>query len=124
MKVKPQILAAGLIVIHLGTAVGWAQNFGAPLDTYFRLEWEVGQSKSGPPTITGYIYNDRRIRALNVRLLVEELDGFGRVVSKTIGYVDGDVPAQGRAYFTVPVRSAAATYRVTVDSFDWGYRGS
>ena len=109
-------------VMSVGGA-GWAQNFGAPLDSFFRLEWEVAKGWRGRPAVTGYIHNDHGLRADNVRLLVEELDASGRTVSRTIGYVVGDVPAHGRAFFEIPVPTAGASYRVTVHSFDWKLGG-
>jgi hypothetical protein len=53
---------------------------------------------------------------------VEALDGSGRVVGSTTGYVMGDVPPSSRSYFEIKAPAKAATYRVTIDSFDWrGY---
>lgn len=49
----------GLAGSMLGPSVTWAQNFGAPLDSFFRLEWEAGQTRTGQREITGYLYNDR-----------------------------------------------------------------
>ncbi len=107
------------VAVMSGAGAGWAQSFGAPLDRYFRLEWEVAKGRHGRPAVTGYIYNDRGITAGDVRLLIEELDTSGRAVGHTIGYVNGDVPPRGRAFFEIPVPTAGATYRVTVHSFDW-----
>ena len=113
------VAAVTAAAVMSGVGAGWAQNFGAPLDRFFRLEWEVAKGRQGRPAVIGYIYNDRGLRADNVRLLVEELDASGRAVGSTIGYVNGDLPARGRAFFEVPVPTAGATYRVTVHSFDW-----
>ena len=111
-------VTAVLVALILGTGAAWAQNFGAPVDRYFRLEWEVERAKGGNPRITGYLYNDRAVWAVNVRLLVGALDASDRMVSKTRGYVN-DVPPDGRAYFEVAVPSGGATYRVSVESFNW-----
>ncbi|MBI3029188.1 MAG: hypothetical protein HYY64_06730 [Candidatus Rokubacteria bacterium] len=97
-----KILAAMLGAVILGTSVGWAQNFGAPLDRFFRLEWEAEQTRTGQRVVTGYVYNDHGLWADNVRLLVEVLDPAGRMVAKTTGSVNGWVPPKGRAYFWVP----------------------
>jgi hypothetical protein len=57
-----------------------------------------------------------------VRLLVQALDGTGAVIGSTTGYVSGDVPPGSRSYFEVRGPVKAASYRVTIDSFDWrGY---
>ena len=47
-------------------------------------------------------------------LLLEGLDGSGRTVAKTTTWV----PPNNRAFFEVPVPTAAA-YQVSVQSFDW-----
>lgn len=111
-------VTAVLAALILGAASAWAQNFGTPVDHYFRLEWEVGRAKDGSPRITGYLYNDRVMWAVNVRVLVEALDTSGRTVSKTRDYVN-DIPPEGRSYFDVTVPSGGASYRVSVEFFDW-----
>ena len=85
---------------------------------------EAGQTRSGRPTITGYVHNSYGHWAGNVRLEVEALDASGQVIGRTQGYVDGDVPAFGRGYFEVRLPQAAASYRVMVVSLDWRQRGS
>jgi len=82
------------------------------LDRYFKLEW----SRTGQK-VDGYVYNTGNRRAAHMILLVEGLDGAGRLVTKTTTWVR-DVPPNNRAYFQVPVPTAAA-YRVSVQSFDW-----
>ena len=110
-------VAVVLGVLILGAGAASAQNFGAPVDRYLRLEWEVEQAKKGP-RITGYVYNDRGLWALNVQLLVEAQDAAGRTVSQTRGYVGWNVPPMGRASFEVAVPPGTA-YRVRIESFDW-----
>lgn len=111
-------VTAVLAALILGVASAWAQNFGAPVDHYLRLTWEMERPEGSSPRITGYLYNDRGLWATNVQLLVEAVDASGRTVAKTRGYVN-DVPPQGRAYFEVAAPAAAATYRVSVEFFDW-----
>ena len=111
-------VTAVLAALVLGTAPAWAQNFSTSVDRYFRLEWDVGRAKDGGPRITGHLHNDRLMWDVNVRVLVEALDTSGRTVSKTRDYVN-DVPPEGRSYFDATVPSGGATYRVSVESFDW-----
>ena len=54
----------------------------------------------------------------NVGLRVEALDTAGGVTATYSGYEFGDVTPATRAYFEVPVRQKAASYRVSVLSFD------
>ena len=49
---------------------------------------------------------------------VEALDATGGVTATYIGYVFGDVTPGTRAYFEVPVTQKAASYRVSVLSYD------
>ena len=64
-------------------------------------------------------YNDYGRPANNVRLLVETLDGSGRVIDRAFGFVRGIVPVFNRSYWVVPVKTPGASYRVTVTSFEW-----
>lgn len=116
-----KIVAVVLTALLLGTAAGWAQNFGAPLDRFFRLEWEAGLARGGQGVVSGYLYNDHGLWADNVRLLVEVLDSSGRMVASPVGYIHGWVPPKGRAYFEVRVPGPASGghYRVTVHLWDW-----
>jgi hypothetical protein len=62
---------------------------------------------------------------VSVRLLVEGLDGSGRVIGSTTGYVLGDVPPSNRSYFDIRAPAkAAASYRVTIESFAWRAYGA
>ena len=110
------MLSLVLSVAHV-PAVGVTTPSG--IDPRLRLEWEAGQGRGGRPVITGYIYNDYGRAAVNVRLLAETLDGSGHVVDRAIGFVPGHVPVFNRNYFSVPLKTAGAGYRITVTSFEW-----
>jgi len=47
-----------------------------------------------------------------------ERDGAARAVGEAWGWVFGDVPAGGSAYFSIPLETVADTYDVIVVSFD------
>lgn len=118
------VVALVLAVGVLAAGAGWAQNFSTPnAERFFRLEWQAEQTKKGQPAIRGFIYNEYGSWAGDVQLLVEGLDASGRAVSRTRGYVNGDVPARGRVSFEVILPVPAATYRVTVEYFSWRARG-
>ncbi len=93
-----------------------AQGEGVPAGPGFRIESEA---KGGPRglTVSGYVYNDSIYRLTNVRLRVEVLDDTGRVIERGTGWVFGDLPQEGRAYFVVSVAVKGTSYRITVDSF-------
>ena len=87
-------------------------------DRRLRLDWEAG-TRRGRPVIQGYVYNDYLRAANNVRLLVEVLDASGAVSARTVGFVFGVVPLNDRTYFEVPLKTAGASYRVSITDFDW-----
>jgi len=87
-------------------------------DTRLRLDWEAG-TRRGRPVIQGYVYNDYGRAAVDVRLLVETLDASGAVTARTIGFVRGVVPFHDRTYFEVPLKTAGASYRVSLTAFEW-----
>ena len=60
---------------------------------------------------------DHNYRVNGVRLQVDVLDSAGEVENRVFGWVPGDVPAGGRAYFFVSVPKRGASYRVKVLSF-------
>ena len=74
--------------------------------------------QAGRQTITGYVYNDYGRSIGNVRLLVEGLDAGREPADRRIFYVNGSVPAFGRAYFSFTVAGASPSYRVSVHSFE------
>jgi hypothetical protein len=90
----------------------------AGADRYFRIESEVKQTKRGT-AVSGYLYNSNGMTAERVLLRVDGLDAAGQVVSSTRAYVLGGVPRYNRAYFDVRVPPGAASYRVSVVSFDF-----
>jgi hypothetical protein len=113
MKSKTLVLVLCLLVVA-GSAL--AQTAG-DADRYFGLEWAGGERR-GKPNVNGYIVNQYRVRAGNVRLIVEGLDASGKTVGKWDGFVT-DVPAGSRVYFEVPVKQKAARYRVTIVGWEW-----
>jgi hypothetical protein len=107
-------LAMAMVV---ASRVALAQGQGVPAGPGFRIESEA---KGGPRglAVSGYVYNDSIYRLTNVRLRVEVLDDTGRVIEQSTGWVFGDLPQEGRAYFFVPVPVRGTSYRVVVDSFN------
>ena len=84
--------------------------------------WRFGGERRGRPNVSGYIVNQYRARAENLRLRVEALDASGKPVATTHGYV-ANVPAGARVYFEVPVKERAPRYRVTIESWEWRETG-
>ena len=111
-------LVLGLLIVGLfGPSVAAAETQVAQAPG-FRFEMEEATSSHRGPGVEGYLHNGLPWRITNVRLRVESVDPAGSVIGEASGWVLGDVAAGGRGYFFVPVSSPAATYRVTVESFD------
>jgi hypothetical protein len=119
--VSTAVLAA--LLIGPGAGATRAQIGTRTAGDDLRVEWSASDDRRGRSVVSGYVHNRRAgTYAIGVRLLVEALDGSGRVVGSTTGYVMGDVPPSSRSYFEIKAPAKAATYRVTIDSFDWrGY---
>ena len=91
---------------------GHAQPVDGPL---LHLRWEAEAARDGLQAVCGEVRNDGTLAAQHVRLLVEQLDGGGRVLASREMEVLGEVPAAGgRSYFCVPEPAGAATYRLSV----------
>jgi hypothetical protein len=83
----------------------------------FRLEFREIDNTRGP-VIEGQLYNGLAARIGNVRIRIDSVDGDGRVVGQSHGWVVGDAAAGGAAFFVVPLSVHGASYRATVESFD------
>jgi hypothetical protein len=123
MRTSSALLA---LALSLTASLAWGAMTSSPsgIDSRLRLEWEASRSPAGRPMIAGYLYNDYRRAATNVVLLVETLDAAGQVTGRTIGLLPSLVPVSGRTYFTVPLRTGGAGYRLSVTSFEWYAGGS
>jgi hypothetical protein len=68
--------------------------------------------------VQGSLDNHSPMRIGDVRLRVDTLDERGAVIGECFGWVIGDVPAGGRAYFLIRVPVPGPAYRISVESFD------
>ena len=84
----------------------------------FQLEWQVMQGPGGP-SVKGHVLNVALLPARDLRLLVEGLDTSDHVVTRTLGVLPIIVPSRSSVPFDVPVPGTAASYRVSVQSFEW-----
>jgi len=114
-----RLLIAALAGLVLGPAIACGQSYAIyGADRYFPIDAQT-ETRSRGAVVAGYVRNEGGLGAKDVRLRVEQLDAGGQVVATSIGYVSGTLTPGRRVYFEVPVASAAATYRVSVLSFDW-----
>ncbi len=109
-------LAAVLAVAVLAGNAAGAEP--APAGTDFRVEAETDPLSRRGPAVSGWLYNDKNVAVSNVRLRVEVLDAMGGVLAMGEGWLYGNVPGGGRAYFFVTVPRHGPSYRVTVLRYD------
>ena len=122
-RLQPIILGAVLLSLA-GTHGALATISPSGIDARLRLDWEVGQTRGGRPEIQGYAINDYMRPAMNVQLLVETLDSTGQATDRAYGFVVGAVPALSRTPFVVPLKTAGASYRISIITFTWKEGGS
>jgi hypothetical protein len=109
-------LLFALLLCTAAPSAALAQSPG-DADRFFGLEWGGGERR-GKPNVNGYIVNQYRVGAANLRVNVESLDASGKTIATTPGFV-GDVPPGARVYFEVPVAQKAARYRVVITGWNW-----
>jgi hypothetical protein len=114
-------LARVLLLATLGmvglTGAALAQTPSSEAERFFRVEIDPELVPRGGWAVQGYVHSQHSYRVGGVRLKAEVLDPSGQVVGHSFGWVAGDVPAGGRAYFYVHIPQRGAGYRVTVISF-------
>ncbi len=88
----------------------------------FRLTHTVDKGTQPQVAVSGRVFNDARSDAVDVYVTAEALDGAGKVIASGVAYV-GAIPAGSSAAFQVKVPSArtAASFRVLVTSFRFGF---
>jgi len=82
-----------------------------------RIQWTVEPQTRDFNAVCGHIYNDQRVSARNVSLMVQSVDN-DRVVSRNIPNVAREIVGQSGFQFCGTVLRAAA-YRVIVTEVDW-----
>src|SRR5919201_1325519 len=85
----------------------------------FRVTYNIDRSTPGRTKITGQVFNDARVDALDVYVTAEAVDGAGKVVARGISFVSPSIRQGGNASFdaTVPAPPNATTFRVRVSNF-------
>ena len=110
-------LACALIIVIGSVPPSVHAQSTTEVDRYFKAEWDPEAVPRGGWAVQGYVISSHSYRVNGVRLQVEVLDSAGEVENRVFGWVPGDVPAGGRAYFFVSVPKRGASYRVKVLSF-------
>lgn len=121
MKARTLAPVLLLCLVITGAVAALAQSTIDP-DRFFGLEWSGGERR-GHANVNGYIVNNYRVRAANMRLMIEGLDASGKVIETGSGFV-ADVPPGARVYFEVSVKQKAPRYRVTITGWEWRESGN
>jgi hypothetical protein len=109
---------AAAAIVGLMAASSLAEEM-PPAAGFLRVQWHVTQLREPVHfKLEGYVYNDSPIRVTDVRLHVVARNSAARAVGEAWGWVVGDVPARGSAYFVVPLGTTADAYDVSIVSFD------
>jgi hypothetical protein len=82
-----------------------------------RIQWTVEPQTRDFTAVCGRIFNDQRVSARNVSLLVQGVDG-DRVVSRNIPNIAREIVGQSGWQFCGTVLRAPV-YRVVVTEVDW-----
>ena len=99
-----------------------AMSAAAQAPNPFRLTHTIDKSAGNQVAISGRVLNESRSDAVDVHVTAEALDAAGKVVASGVSYV-GSVPAGSSMTFVlkVPNVRTAATYRVLISSFRFGF---
>jgi hypothetical protein len=109
------LVVGGLIVLSLAGAA--AAQVQAEVARLLRVEWSPLSEEWTRPRLVGHVYNDSVYRIGSVRLRLQSLDASDQVLREDLAWIYVDVPARGRAYFSVHRPPGAQSFRVSVESF-------
>src|SRR5262245_10946099 len=108
---------AVLLLTLLSPTLARGQATTSDASQYFKVEVSPQPVPRGGWAVEGYVNSTHPYRVNSVRVRVDVLDESGQVIHQAYGWVPGDIPAGGRAYFFVSVPQRGAAYRAQVLSF-------
>jgi hypothetical protein len=109
--VASTLVAGWLVVAVTATAQG-----------NFRVTYSVDRGQAARTRVTGVVFNDARLEALDVYVTAEALDSAGKVLARGIAFVSPNIPEGSSAPFeaVVPAPAAATRFRVRVSGVRFG----
>jgi hypothetical protein len=116
----PRLGVATALVLMLGGSATAQQSVPSAEITEsrgLRIVWTVEPQTRDFTAVCGHIYNDQRVTARNVSLLVQGVNG-DKVVSRNIPNVAREIVGQSGWQFCGTV-VRAPVYRVIVTEVDW-----
>jgi hypothetical protein len=110
--------AAVLLVVLLSAPAALAQEQPNVTESRgLRIQWTVQPQTRDFSAVCGQIFNDQRVSARNIGLLVQGVDG-DKVTSRNIPNVAKEIVGNSGWQFCGTVLKAP-TYRVIITSVDW-----
>jgi hypothetical protein len=120
------LLALGAGCATLAAPAAWHPGNLQPLilgwQQYFRIQWAAAPARGGV-LIDGYITNTWGFPAQQVRVLVTGYDAAGQQVGQLVAWGPNEINPGSRVYFDVDVPRGAASYDVSVFSWNWVQMG-
>ena len=113
---RPLLLVATMLVLS-GAAAAQQQQPNVTESRGLRIVWTVEPQTRDFTAVCGQIFNDQRVSARNIGVVVQGVDG-DRVVSRNIPNVAREIVGQSGWQFCGTV-VRAASYRVAITSVDW-----
>jgi hypothetical protein len=117
----PRFGAIAVMILLLGTTATAQTTSVPPVNSMesrgLRITWTVEPQTRDFTAVCGNIFNDQRVSARNVGLMVQGVDG-DRVVSRNIPNVAREIVGQSGWQFCGTVLKAPV-YRVIITSVDW-----
>jgi len=111
---------AAALVLSLAASAPAQQSVPNPETTEsrgLRITWTVEPQTRDFTAVCGHIFNDQRVSARNVSVLVQGVDG-DRIVSRNIPNIAREIVGQSGWQFCGTVLKAP-TYRIIVTNVDW-----
>jgi len=117
----PRLGAVAALVLLLGTTATAQTTSVPPVNSMesrgLRVTWTVEPQTRDFTAVCGNVFNDQRVSARNVGLMVQGVDG-DRVVSRNVPNVAREIVGQSGWQFCGTVVKAPV-YRVIITSVDW-----
>jgi len=117
----PRFGAVAALVLLLGTTATAQTTPVPPVNSTesrgLRITWTVEPQTRDFTAVCGNVFNDQRVSARNVGLMVQGVDG-DRVVSRNVPNIAREIVGQSGWQFCGTVLKAPV-YRVIITSVDW-----
>jgi hypothetical protein len=112
------LIGAAGVLTHAAGNPGNIQPFTVGWQQYFDIRWAVAPQARGA-LVNGFITNTWGMPVRDVRVLVNAYDASGARTGQVIAWGPKEIDPGSRVYFDVRVPGEAATYDVSILSWEW-----